>query len=149
LSAQLQRPSACPAIETILLDKTWFKQYGVQLLEKLQQNEVSLYPDEHISEAFLTPKPDSEEDRSTEYLGLTVSVNLVAGYQAAIEHINKYGTKHSAAIITENEQHGAIFLQNVDAAAVYHNASTRYTDGFEFGYGAEIGISTQKLHARG
>ncbi|HLR40643.1 MAG TPA: gamma-glutamyl-phosphate reductase, partial [Virgibacillus sp.] len=91
----------------------------------------------------------SEADWSTEYLGLTVSVKLVAGYQAAIEHINKYGTKHSEAIITENEQHGAIFLQNVDAAAVYHNASTRYTDGFEFGYGAEIGISTQKLHARG
>ena len=149
LNAKLQRPSVCNAIETILLDETWFKQYGVQLLEKLQQNDVSIYADEQICEAFPTAKPASEADWSTEYLGLTVSVKLVAGYQAAIEHINKYGTKHSEAIITENEQHGAIFLQNVDAAAVYHNASTRYTDGFEFGYGAEIGISTQKLHARG
>src|SRR5699024_133187 len=120
-----------------------------QLLEKLQQNDVSIYADEQICEAFPTAKPASEADWSTEYLGLTVSVKLVAGYQAAIEHINKYGTKHSEAIITENEQHGAIFLQNVDTAAVYHNAFTRYTDCFEFGYGAEIGLSTQKLHARG
>ena len=149
LNAKLQRPSVCNAIETILLDETWFEQYGMQLLEKLQQNDVSIYADEKVCRASPTAKTASEADWSTEYLGLTVSVKLVAGYQAAIEHINKYGTKHSEAIITENEQHAAIFLQNVDAAAVYHNASTRYTDGFEFGYGAEIGISTQKLHARG
>ena len=91
----------------------------------------------------------SESDWSTEYLGLTVSIKLVTGIDEAIAHITKYGTKHSEAIITNNEKHAAIFLNYVDAAAVYHNASTRFTDGFEFGYGAEIGISTQKLHVRG
>lgn len=91
----------------------------------------------------------SEEDWYTEYLGLSVKIKIVDDYTKAIHHINKYGTKHSESIITNNEQHAAAFLQNVDAAAVYHNASTRFTDGFEFGYGAEIGISTQKLHARG
>lgn len=149
LNAKLQRPSVCNAIETILLDEIWFNQYGVQLLEILQQNNVAIYADEKVCKFFPTAKPASEADWSTEYLGLTVSVKLVANYQEAIQHINKYGTKHSEAIITENEEHAAIFMQNVDAAAVYHNASTRYTDGFEFGYGAEIGISTQKLHARG
>ena len=91
----------------------------------------------------------SDDDWSTEYLGLTVSVKLVSNLEEAIDHINQYGTKHSEAIITNNEQNAAFFLNHVDAAAVYHNASTRFTDGFEFGYGAEIGISTQKLHARG
>ena len=86
---------------------------------------------------------------TTEFLGLSVRIKVVKNLDEAIEHINKYGTMHSEAIITNDEKHAAIFLNNVDAAAVYHNASTRFTDGFEFGYGAEIGISTQKLHARG
>lgn len=149
LNAKLQRPSVCNAIEKILIQEKWFNQYGTKLLDKLQQNNVTIYADKQICNAFPTAIPASEEDWSAEYLDLAVGVKLVAGYEEAIQHINKYGTKHSEAIITEDEQHAAIFLQNVDAAAVYHNASTRYTDGFEFGYGAEIGISTQKLHARG
>ena len=87
----------------------------------------------------------SEEDWYTEYLSLTVSIKMVSSVNDAIEHINKYGTKHSEAIITENKENASSFLTLVDAAAVYHNASTRFTDGFEFGFGAEIGISTQKF----
>lgn len=148
-NAKLQRPSVCNAIESILIHEKWFEQHGTSLLQKLQENDVSIYADEKVSRAFPNATPASETDWYTEYLGLSVSVKLVRDIEEAIQHINKYGTKHSEAIITENKQHAAAFLQNVDAAAVYHNASTRFTDGSEFGYGAEIGISTQKLHARG
>ena len=98
---------------------------------------------------FRYEKLSTDEDWATEYLGLTVSVKLVGSAQEAIDHINTYGTHHSETIITEDKKYKDLFLQTVDSAAVYHNASTRFTDGFEFGYGAEIGISTQKLHARG
>ena len=94
-------------------------------------------------------KQATEEDWATEYLALKLSVKIVSDVTEAIEHINKYGTKHSEAIISADEKNANAFLNGVDAAAVYHNASTRFTDGFELGYGAEIGISTQKLHARG
>lgn len=149
LNAKLQRPSVCNAIESILIHEQWFEQYGVGLLDKLHENEVEVYGDERVCSAFSHAKAASEEDWYKEYLGLSVSVKLVQTHEEAINHINQYGTKHSEAIITENAQHANLFLQNVDAAAVYHNASTRFTDGSEFGYGAEIGISTQKLHARG
>ena len=98
---------------------------------------------------FSDAKQATEEDWATEYLALKLSVKIIKNTTEAIEHINKYGTKHSEAIITADEKNADIFLNGIDAAAVYHNASTRFTDGFEFGYGAEIGISTQKLHARG
>jgi glutamate-5-semialdehyde dehydrogenase len=91
----------------------------------------------------------SEEDWETEYLGLTLAVRVVASLEAAIGHIACYGTRHSEAIVTEDGSAAEAFLSEVDAAAVYHNASTRFTDGYEFGFGVEIGISTQKLHARG
>lgn len=149
LNAKLQRPSVCNAAEKVLLEERWFRQFGMQLLEKLKDNGVNIYADDAICEAFPEANRVSEKDWSTEYLDLAIGVKLVTSYREAIEHINKYGTKHSEAIVTENDQHASIFLQKVDAAVVYHNASTRYTDGFEFGYGAEIGISTQKLHARG
>ena len=93
--------------------------------------------------------PATEEDFATEYLDYILSVKTVKSVNEAIEHINRYSTRHSEAIITENSEHAGIFLKEVDAACVYVNASTRFTDGFEFGFGAEIGISTQKLHARG
>ena len=149
MNAKLQRPSVCNAIESILIHEKWFKEYGLQLLEKLQENHVEIFAEEGVCELFKGAKVASEEDWHNEYLGLTVSIKLVASNVEAIDHINKYGTKHSEAIVTNDEKNALIFLQNVDASAVYHNASTRYTDGFEFGYGAEIGISTQKLHARG
>src|SRR5690625_2991023 len=105
--------------------------------------------DESVCTAFTQAKKATVEDWYTEYLDLTVSVKLVDRYEEAIEHINQYGSQHSEAIVTEDEIHAQQFLQHVDATSVYHNASTRFTDGFEFGFGAEMGISTQKLHARG
>ncbi|WP_203246517.1 glutamate-5-semialdehyde dehydrogenase [Sporosarcina beigongshangi] len=149
LNAKIQRPSVCNAIETILIHEKWFTQYGKELVEQLVQNDVEIFGDETVVRACQGVQEASESDWSTEYLGLTVSIKLVMGLDEAIAHINQYGTQHSEAIITNDEQRAAMFLTRVDAAAVYHNASTRFTDGFEFGYGAEIGISTQKLHARG
>ncbi len=149
LNAKIQRPSVCNAIETILIHEKWFAQYGRDLIEKLQKNNVEIFGDDTVVQECTGVKAATATDWSTEYLDLTVSVKLVSNLEEAIAHINHYGTKHSEAIITNDEKHAAIFLNRIDAAAVYHNASTRFTDGFEFGYGAEIGISTQKLHARG
>ncbi|MFA1819965.1 glutamate-5-semialdehyde dehydrogenase [Virgibacillus oceani] len=149
LNAKLQRPSVCNAIESLLIQTSWFDQYGTGLLEKLSEQGVEVIADEKIVQSYPKAKPASEEDWHTEYLGLTISVKLVDDVNEAVQHINKYGTRHSESIITEDKKAAALFQQKVDAAAVYHNVSTRFTDGFEFGYGAEIGISTQKLHARG
>jgi glutamate-5-semialdehyde dehydrogenase len=149
INGKIQRPSVCNSLETVLFHKKWFKQYGTQLLESLHNKGVEVYGDETVCDAFGHSKHAVEEDWYTEYLGLSISAKVVDNVTEAIDHINKYGTRHSEAIITNNELHATIFLTKVDAAAVYHNASTRFTDGFEFGYGAEIGISTQKLHARG
>lgn len=149
INGKTQRPSVCNAIETILIHEDWFKRNGEPLLAALQAKNVKIIGDENVCKLFPTAILATEEDWSTEYLELTVSVKVVANVEEAIEHINQYGTKHSEAIITENQENATAFLTFVDAAAVYHNASTRFTDGFEFGFGAEIGISTQKLHARG
>jgi len=149
LNAKVQRPSVCNAIETIVIHDKWFAAHGEEILAELQKNNVVIYGDEVVSKSADYVKDATEEDWYTEYLGLAVSVKLVSHVDQAIDHINKYGTGHSEAIITNDNNNATKFLNNVDAAAVYHNASTRFTDGFEFGYGAEIGISTQKLHARG
>ncbi|MBM7600302.1 glutamate-5-semialdehyde dehydrogenase [Virgibacillus halotolerans] len=149
LNAKMQRPSVCNAIEAVLIHEKWFNQYGAQLLEKLKENSVAIYGDEKVCASFPEVNATTEEDWYNEFLGLSIRIKVVGNVEEAIGHINQYGTKHSEAIITRDDAHAAAFLQKVDAAAVYHNASTRFTDGFEFGYGAEIGISTQKLHARG
>lgn len=149
LNAKLQRPSVCNAIESLLVERNWFNKNGKELLEKLLENNVEVYAEAEISDQVSGVNQATEEDFATEYLGLKISVKLVDDVKEAVDHINKYGTHHSEAIVTEDEASKEYFLQNVDATTVYHNASTRFTDGFEFGYGAEIGISTQKLHARG
>lgn len=149
VNGKTQRPSVCNAIETILIEEKWFAQHGKDLLEKLANLQVEIYGDETVRSAFNSAKLATEEDWYTEYLALSVSVKVIKNVDEAISHINKYGTNHSEAIVTKNEENATKFLNRVDAAAVYHNASTRFTDGSEFGYGAEIGISTQKLHARG
>lgn len=149
LNAKLQRPSVCNAIETLLIHPNWFEKNGVQLLEKLNENQVVIHGDDQVCQEYPQAKLATDEDWGTEYLGLEVSVKLIDSVEEAVSHINQYGTQHSEAIITEDERNASVFLNGVDAAAVYHNVSTRFTDGFEFGYGAEIGISTQKLHARG
>ncbi|MGG1689002.1 glutamate-5-semialdehyde dehydrogenase [Heyndrickxia ginsengihumi] len=149
LNAKIQRPSVCNAIETILIHDDWFKQYGIELLEALTLQGVEIYGDERVVQTYSEVVLATDEDWYAEYLALKVSVKIVSSTEEAIKHIHQYGTKHSEAIITEDNKQAQIFLNTVDTAAVYHNASTRFTDGFEFGYGAEIGISTQKLHARG
>lgn len=147
LNAKTQRPSVCNAIETVLIHKSWPHTEG--LLTALQTKEVELRGDDTLSAACSFVKQATEEDWHTEYLAPILAIKLVNGVKEAVSHIDEYGTKHSEAIITENEDHVQLFFKAVDAAALYHNASTRFTDGEQFGYGAEIGISTQKLHARG
>lgn len=149
INGKTQRPSVCNAIESLLIHESWFTKNGTDLLAVLHGKGIELYGDQTVCTAFPEAKQATEEDWATEYLALKLSVKIVKDVTEAVEHINQYGTNHSEAIITTNEENAAIFLNGVDAAAVYHNASTRFTDGFEFGYGAEIGISTQKLHARG
>lgn len=149
INAKTQRPSVCNAAESLLIHKNWFAQHGEELVDTLLNAEITIYGDETIQQVNRSIKQATESDWGTEYLALALSAKIVQNVDEAINHINKYGTKHSEAIITENNDNAAKFQTAVDAAAVYHNASTRFTDGFEFGYGAEIGISTQKLHARG
>ncbi|MGG0658694.1 glutamate-5-semialdehyde dehydrogenase [Rummeliibacillus pycnus] len=149
LNAKTQRPSVCNAAESLLIHENWFVENGEELVETLLKAGITIFGDDTVQEANSNVKKATEEDWATEYLALTLSAKIVKNIDEAIEHINQYGTKHSEAIITENLENARGFQTGVDAAAVYHNASTRFTDGFEFGYGAEIGISTQKLHARG
>ncbi|MDQ0230769.1 glutamate-5-semialdehyde dehydrogenase [Metabacillus malikii] len=149
INAKTQRPSVCNAIESILIEESWFARFGKELLEALHDHGVEIYGDEAVRSIFGAAKPATEEDWSQEYLAMAISVKVIKNVDEAISHINNYGTNHSEAIVTETEENARKFLNKVDAAAVYHNASTRFTDGSEFGYGAEIGISTQKLHARG
>ena len=147
VNAKLQRPSVCNAIETVLVHKEW--PFVGKLLDTLHEKGVELRGDEELAAAFPYVNPATEEDWSTEFLAPILAVKLVGDVREAIDHIDRYGTKHSEAIISENAENVRLFFQAVDAAVLYHNASTRFTDGEQFGYGAEIGISTQKLHARG
>ncbi|MCA0118508.1 MULTISPECIES: glutamate-5-semialdehyde dehydrogenase [Bacillus] len=149
LNAKTQRPSVCNAIESIVIHETWAQEHGASLFEALQTHGVEIRGDEAVCAIAPSATLAKATDFETEFLAPIVSIKTVKTMEEAIQHIQMYSSKHSEAIITENEQHAALFLTAVDAAAVYHNASTRFTDGFEFGYGAEIGISTQKLHARG
>lgn len=149
VNGKTQRPSVCNAIETVLVHENWAKAHLPQLAKALEEKGVELRGDEAARAILPHLKPAQETDWSTEYLDLILAVKIVKSVHEAIDHIKRYGTRHSEAIITENSDHAQLFLKEVDAAAVYHNVSTRFTDGFEFGFGAEIGISTQKLHARG
>lgn len=148
LNAKTQRPSVCNSCESILVHQEWAKDHLGKLVEALQQQNVQIHGDEAVQQ-YGEVIPAGEEDWGTEYLGLEVAIKVVDSVGEAIAHVNMYGTKHSEAIISETLESVDQFFMEVDAAAVYHNASTRFTDGFEFGFGAEIGISTQKLHARG
>jgi glutamate-5-semialdehyde dehydrogenase len=151
INAKTQRPAVCNAAETLLVHEAWAIHHLADLLKTLQEKNVEVRGCERTRQLAGGVKvlPATEEDWDTEYLDYTITVGIVDSVDSAIDHINRHSTKHSEAIITENEENARIFQQRVDSAAVYHNASTRFTDGFEFGFGAEIGISTQKLHARG
>lgn len=151
VNAKTHRPAVCNAAETLLVHESWAKEYLIDLLTALKEKNVELRGCERTRKLAgdIGIVEAKEEDWGNEYLDYTMAVAIVDSTDDAIAHINRYSTKHSEAIITESEENARAFQKRVDSAAVYHNASTRFTDGFEFGFGAEIGISTQKLHARG
>ncbi len=148
MNAKTQRIGVCNACESLVIHQDIKDELLPKLAAALQTKDVEIRGDESVREV-IDCIPATEEDFGTEYLDYIISMKTVSGVEEAIEHINRYNTKHSEAIITQNEITARRFLDGVDAACVYVNASTRFTDGFEFGFGAEIGISTQKLHARG
>lgn len=149
LNAKVQRPSVCNAMETLLVHEAFAKSHLHSLAEAFKERNVELRGCARTLSYAPWAREASSEDYATEYNDYVLNVKIVDDLDQALAHIAEYGTKHSECIVTENGQNAERFLQEVDAAAVYHNASTRFTDGFEFGFGAEIGISTQKLHARG
>ncbi len=148
-NAKVQRPSVCNAMETLLVHQDIAPKFMPLMLERFFAAGVEIRGDERVRAYSNRVVPATEEDWSTEYGDLILSVKIVDNLAEAMEHIAKYTTYHSECIVTEDYENARIFQLGVDAAAVYVNASTRFTDGFEFGFGAEIGISTQKLHARG
>ena len=149
VNAKTQRPGVCNAVETLLIHKNVASSVLPNIGKELQARNVEIRGDETVRQYIPNSIPATEEDWATEYEDYIVAIKVVEDLDEAIKHIAKYGTKHSESIITENYSNAQRFLNEVDAAAVYVNASTRFTDGGQFGFGAEIGISTQKLHARG
>ena len=149
INAKCSRPSVCNAMETMLLEEACAADYLPRLSRALTAHGVVMYGDEKACAICPEFLPVMEDSFDTEYNDLHLNVGIVKDVQEAIDHIQTHGTHHSDAILTEDAEHVVQFMNGVDSACVYHNASTRFTDGFEFGLGAEIGISTQKLHARG
>lgn len=149
INAKTQRVGVCNACESLLVHEKVKNDFLPVLAESLKEKHVIIHGDSQVCELAPEAVEATEEDWGKEYLDYEISIKVVDSLDEAIEHINRYNTKHSEAIVTNRYDHAQRFLNEVDAAAVYVNASTRFTDGFEFGYGAEIGISTQKLHVRG
>jgi glutamate-5-semialdehyde dehydrogenase len=148
INAKVQRPGVCNAMETLLVDVDVAEKFLKELKQYMEEEGVELRGCE-ITRQYIDTKPATEEDWETEYLDKILAVRVVHGVEEAIRHINRYGSGHSDAIVTENYSVASKFLNEVDSACVYLNASTRFTDGGEFGFGAEVGISTNRLHARG
>ncbi len=149
LNAKTQRIGVCNACESLLVHEKIADRFLPALGKALRENNVEMRGDERVRALIPDAVEATQEDYGAEYLDYIISMKTVVSVEEAIAHINRYNTRHSDAILTDNKEHAAKFLQGVDSACVYVNASTRFTDGFEFGFGAEIGISTQKLHARG
>jgi len=149
MNAKTQRPSVCNAAEKLMVHQAIRKSFVPPILKRLLEAGVEVRGDDEARKLAPQIQQASEEDWGEEYLRMCIAVRIVAGIEEAIEHINRYSTKHSETIVTADEGNARKFLRLVDSAAVYWNASTRFTDGGEFGFGAEMGISTQKLHCRG
>lgn len=148
-NAKVQRPSVCNALETLLVHREAAERLLPSVLDRLEASGVTVHADERVRALRPEAVPVTEEDWATEHLSLDLSVGIVDSMDDALEHIRRFSTKHTESIITNDLANAERFLNEVDAAAVMVNASTRFTDGAEFGFGAEVGISTQKLHARG
>src|SRR6202012_3298875 len=149
LNAKMRRTSICGAAETLLLDRAVLKSHGLPILEDLAKAGCEIRGDDDVREIFPSAKPATEEDWRTEYLDAIIAVRVVGGLEAAIQHIEHYGSHHTDSILTDDEQAAETFLNALDSAIVLWNASTQFADGGEFGMGGEIGIGTGKLHARG
>ena len=149
INAKCSRPSVCNAMETLLVHEAAAKEFVPRMVSLLKEKGVIIYGDERARALCDGLKEAEEASWSTEYDDLIMNLKIVSSVQEAAEHIETYGTHHSEAIISEDDESVRYFMESIDSACLYHNASTRFTDGFEFGLGAEIGISTQKLHARG
>ena len=149
VNAKTQRIGVCNACESLVIHEAVREALLPRLQKALEEEQVEIRGDERVRAAISGVVPATEEDYGKEYLDYIISMKTVDSLEEAIDHINRYSTHHSESIITANPKAAEAFLSRVDAACVYVNASTRFTDGFEFGFGAEIGISTQKLHARG
>lgn len=147
VDAKTQYPAACNSVETLLIDKHWPVNHQKKLLETLHEQGVSFYADDSVSS--LITLAGNVENFHTEYGEKKLSVKLVEDVRQAIEHINLFGSHHTDAIISQDEKEAELFMSLVDSAGVYHNASTRFADGYRYGFGAEVGISTAKIHARG
>jgi glutamate-5-semialdehyde dehydrogenase len=155
INSKVQKPSVCNAAETLLIHQDVAEKFAPAIANSLRENNVQLIGDERFikiisdSDSDIEVKAAEEADWTTEYLDLILSIKVVESLEGAIEHINRYGSQHSDAIVTDSEERAEKFLNEVDSATVFWNCSTRFSDGEEFGFGAEIGISTDKLHARG
>jgi len=149
LNAKIQRPSVCNAVETVLIHESILNEFTQLIIPSLLDSKVELRVSEDILRLFPNLVLAQESDWENEFLDLILAIKSVKNFDEAITHIQKYSTHHSESIITQNQNHVDRFMNEIDSAALYHNASTRFTDGYEFGFEAEIGISTQKLHARG
>ena len=149
INAKTQRIGVCNACEALVIHRALKDSFLSKLAQALREKNVEMRGDEEVCGVIGDALAATEEDYGKEYLDYILSIKIVSNIDEAIAHINQYSTRHSEAILTKNEENARKFLNEVDAACVYANASTRFTDGFEFGFGAEIGISTQKMHARG
>jgi glutamate-5-semialdehyde dehydrogenase len=149
VNAKVQRPGVCNAAESFLVHRSVADEFLPKALAALQEHGVTVYGDDEVRARSDAVKPATDEEYGAEFLDLVISGKVVGSLDEAIEHISRYGTQHTEAIVTEDQDSARRFVDAIDAAAVMVNASTRFTDGYEFGMGAEIGISTQKLHARG
>jgi glutamate-5-semialdehyde dehydrogenase len=149
VNAKVQRPGVCNAAESFLVHREVAPEFLPKALSALAEHGVTVFGDQEVREAGEGVEAATDEEFAAEFLDLRISGKVVGSLDEALDHIARYGTRHTEAIVTEDRQASRRFTDEVDAAAVMVNASTRFTDGFEFGMGAEIGISTQKLHARG
>jgi len=149
LNAKTQRPSVCNAAEKLIVHSRIADKFVPQIVRQLTDAGVEVRGDTETCQLVLTVGPATDDDWDEEYLRLCIAIRILPSLDAAIVHINRHSTKHSEAIITADESNANKFLREIDSAAIYWNASTRFTDGGEFGFGAEMGVSTQKLHCRG
>lgn len=149
VNAKTDRPAVCNAAETVIVHEAFLNAHKDELIQTLKENQISVYGDDAACDVVPGAQKAEEDHWANEFLSLDIAMKVVSDVDEAITHIDNYGTKHSEAIVTQNEETAKRFKGMVDAAAIYQNASTRFTDGSALGFGAEIGISTQKLHARG